>query len=350
MSPARGTGGIVARRHVISSAASPAHQGRDLELGGCRQRRGSEHRELQAGGLVGDNSGTIQSSFASATCRRAMTAIGRRTGRDPIRQQLQLHGCRLGDGRLTSTPPRSSIARDRHVTVGATSVAGGLVGTGDGIIAGQLGDRARHRRRQQRARRLHRRAQLRERPRRRSPIPVPTGSVTSTGPNSIVGGFVGLTGGTISISFPSGAVTGTSDSYLGGFAGVNLGIDRASFTTPAASVTGTGDHDVIGGFVGANFGSIEAPRPPATPRAPPTALVGGFAGINARFINFAAGLDPGSSFPSGASPIPRPPAPPPAARAARPTRSSRSNDPTSASNPPAFPSTIVGAPIPPAYS
>ena len=47
--------------------------------------------------------------------------------------------------------------------------------------------------------------------------------VTSTGPNSIVGGFAGLTSGTIVASSASGPVSGTSDSYLGGFAGANLG-------------------------------------------------------------------------------------------------------------------------------
>ena len=91
-----------------------------------------------------------------------------------------------------------------NVTVGAASVAGGLVGAGDGTIAIQLASGNGDRRRQQRAGRVHRRAELRERARadRQSSA---SGAVTSTGPNSIVGGFAGLTGGTISTSSASGA-------------------------------------------------------------------------------------------------------------------------------------------------
>ena len=125
------------------------------------------------------------------------------------------------------------------------------------------------------------------------------GSVTSTGPNSIVGGFAGLTGGTIFASVSTGAVTGTSDSYLGGFAGVNLGTIAASFTTPSSDVTGTGNRNIIGGFVGANFGSIDSSSSAGDATSGAVSTVGGFAGTNARFINFAAGSIPASSFPSG---------------------------------------------------
>ena len=50
-------------------------------------------------------------------------------------------------------------------------------------------------------------------------------------------------------------MTGTTESYLGGFVGVNLGTIEQSIAT--GSVTGIGARDVIGGFVGANFGSID---------------------------------------------------------------------------------------------
>ena len=167
------------------------------------------------------------------------------------------------------------------------------------------------------------------------------GSVTSTGPNSIVGGFAGLTGGTIFASVSTGAVTGTSDSYLGGFAGVNLGTIAASFTTPDANVTGTGTRDIVGGFVGANFGSINSSSSAGNAAGGAFSTVGGFAGTNARFINFAPGSIPASSFPSGS--ITNSSASGSATGGPGSTTSPfiASNDPTSASRPPAFPS-IVG--------
>ena len=167
------------------------------------------------------------------------------------------------------------------------------------------------------------------------------GSVTSTGPNSIVGGFAGLTGGTIVDSASIGAVTGTSDSYLGGFAGVNLGTILASSTAPSASVTGTGNRDIVGGFVGANFGSIDSSSSAGDATGGALSTVGGFAGTNARFINFAPGSIPASSFPSGS--ITNSSASGSATGGPGSTTGPfvASNDPTSASRPPAFPS-IVG--------
>ena len=126
-----------------------------------------------------------------------------------------------------------------------------------------------------------------------------SGAVTSTGPNSTVGGFAGLTSGTILASSASGPVTGTSDSYLGGFVGVNLGSIQQSFTTATASVTGTGNRDVIGGFVGANFGSINASSAAGNATGATDSAVGAFAGANATFVNFSAGSIPNSSFPDG---------------------------------------------------
>ena len=171
--------------------------------------------------------------------------------------------------------------------------------------------------------------------------PGAAGSVTSTGPNSIVGGFAGLTGGTIVASVSTGPVTGTSDSYLGGFAGVNLGTIAASFTTPDADVTGTGSRDIAGGFVGANFGSIDSSSSAGNAAGGALSTVGGFAGTNARFINFAPGSIPASSFPSGS--ITNSSASGSATGGPGSTTGPfiASNDPTSASRPPAFPS-IVG--------
>ena len=94
----------------------------------------------------------------------------------------------------------------------------------------------------------------------------------SVGANSIVGGFAGLNGGTILLSTSSGTITTTSESYLGGFAGVNLGTIQSS--TALASVSGTGNHDIIGGFVGANFGSIDGSSSAGTASGSTNSAVG----------------------------------------------------------------------------
>ena len=108
------------------------------------------------------------------------------------------------------------------------------------------------------------------------------------------------------------------------------------------SVTGTGNNDIIGGFVGANFGSIDGSTASGNATGGTNSAVGGFAGANAQFVNFPADSVPGSSFPVGtitnssasgsASGGPGSTVDPFIAR----------NNPTSASNPPAFPSIIAG--------
>src|SRR5256886_2884129 len=76
----------------------------------------------------------------------------------------------------------------------------------------------------------------------------------SVGANSIVGGFAGLNGGTILLSTSSGAVTATSESYLGGVCAVDPGTIPSS--TALASGRGTGNHDIICGFLGAELGRL----------------------------------------------------------------------------------------------
>src|SRR5262249_59315643 len=122
-----------------------------------------------------------------------------------------------------------------------------------------------------------------------------SGRVTSTGPNSVVGGFVGINGGVIVLSSTTSTVTGTSESYLGGFAGLNLGVIASS--TANGSVTGTGTHDVIGGFVGANFGSIDSSSPSGHATGASNNAGGGFAGAHARFIQFSARSRPRPALP-----------------------------------------------------
>ncbi len=122
-----------------------------------------------------------------------------------------------------------------------------------------------------------------------------SGPVTGTGANNWIGGFVGANIGTIQNSTASGAASGGSDSNIGGFVGVNLGsIGPASANGPV-SATGTGN--VVGGFVGTNFGTIDqttATGPISAPGA--DNIVGGVAGANAQFVNVPSGQLP---FPGG---------------------------------------------------
>ena len=302
---------------------------------------GANVANLQAGGLVGDNSGAILSSTALGNVQAGDGSnAGGLVASNSI-NNFNCFGCMLGDG---SPYFNTAGIFDSHafgdVTVGATSVAGGFVGAGDGLIAGStafgnvlgggnsvLGGFIG--------------ALSFENGAGVILASGAAGSVTSTGPNSIVGGFAGLTGGTIVASVSTGPVTGTSDSYLGGFAGVNLGTIAASLTTPDASVTGTGNRDIVGGFVGANFGSIDSSSSAGNATAGALSTVGGFAGTNARFINFAPGSIPASSFPSGS--ITNSSASGSATGGPGSTTGSfvGANDPTTASKPPAFPS-IVG--------
>ena len=249
-----------------------------------------------AGGLVALNTGSITSAFATGN-------VG-----SPNIGNLQAGGL-VGTGNGTIL---SSVATG-SVTGGGNSVLGGFIGTltfenGPAQISSSSA----------------------------------SGAVTSTGSNSTVGGFAGLTSGTILASSASGPVTGTSDSYLGGFAGVNLGSIQQSFTTATASVTGTGNRDVIGGFVGANFGSINASSAAGNATGATDSAVGAFAGANATFVNFSAGSIPNSSFPDGTI----------TNSFATGTASGGAGstvdpfialvDPTTAANPPAFPSIIFG--------
>ncbi|HMJ30818.1 MAG TPA: S8 family serine peptidase, partial [Xanthobacteraceae bacterium] len=97
-----------------------------------------------------------------------------------------------------------------------------------------------------------------------------------------------------------------------------------------------------GGFVGANFGSIDGSSASGNAASGADSAVGGFAGSNAQFVNFQPGSIPGSSFPVGTI-----------------TNSSASgtasggtgstvdpfialNNPNSSSNLPAFPSIVAG--------
>jgi filamentous hemagglutinin family protein len=295
---------------------------------------------LQAGGLVGDNSGTILSSTATGNVQAGSGSnAGGLVGSNSSSNNLNCASCMDADG---SPYFNTALIVDAHasgnVSVGTGSVAGGFAGGGDGIIASSSASGAvtgggnsilggfigalTH----------------------ASPgliiASTSSGPVTSTGPNSIVGGFAGLNGGTILLSSTSSPVTGTSESYLGGFAGVNLG--AIEFSSATGSVTGTGNRDIIGGFVGANFGSIDSSSAAGNASGATNSAVGGFAGANAQFINFAADSIPGSSFPVGTITNSTASGTASGGQGSTVDPFIALNDPNSASNPPAFPSIIAG--------
>jgi hypothetical protein len=339
---AAGTGGVDGEGGSTTlGGLAGINQGLISESGAFGEVGGANVANLQAGGLVGDNSGTIMSSFAFGSVQSGDGSNAGGLVASHSANTFGCNGCANGDG---SPFFNTAAIVDSHafgdVTVGATSVAGGFVGAGDGLIAnstaignvlgggnsvlgGFIG------------------ALSFENGAGVILSSLAGGSVTSTGPNSIVGGFAGLTGGTIVASVSTGPVSGTSDSYLGGFAGVNLGTIAASFTTPGASVTGTGTRDIVGGFVGANFGSIDSSSSAGDAAGGAFSTVGGFAGTNARFINFAPGSIPASSFPSGSITNSSASGSATGGPGSQTGPFIASNNPTSASRPPAFPS-IVG--------
>ena len=245
---------------------------------------------LQAGGLVGGNSGTIGSSRRARKCAGGRRQHRRRSLASNFVSSSTCAGCANDTAIIAGSGARGSV------TVGDASIAGGLVGTGDGtilsssaigtvtgggnsVLGGVIGTLIFG----------------------NGPGEViassASGTVTSIGPNSTVGGFVGVSGGTISSSTASGSVTGTTESYLGGFVGVNIGTIEQSAAN--GSVTGLGNRDVIGGFVGANFGSIDASAATGNATGATNSAVGAFAGANASFVNFPSESVSGSSFPVG---------------------------------------------------
>ncbi len=112
-----------------------------------------------------------------------------------------------------------------------------------------------------------------------------TGSVTSTGGTSEVGGLVGRNGGpsdsgsSIVSSYAAASVTGPGRSRVGGLAGYNYGRIRASYASGA--VTGTGNQPYVGGLVGLhNGGSIAASYATGWISGSGSNVVGGLVGRN----------------------------------------------------------------------
>ena len=246
---------------------------------------------LTAGELVGDNSGLIALTYATGNVRAGnFSMAGELVGSG----DSGCMGCSMGVGSIYSNLNHiSSSSASGAVSVGSSSIAGGFAGGGsfiydsqssgnvtggsNSLLGGFVG--------------VHNiDGQIY--------ASSTTGStVTATGPNSWVGGFVGYNGGLIVNSTTSSTVTGTSSSVLGGFAAVNIGWIDPSVANGA--VTATGANNILGGFAGLNLGTIDNSTSTGAVTGGDNSIVGGFVGANAAFANFSPGLISASSFPAG---------------------------------------------------
>src|SRR5262249_18680423 len=171
-----------------------------------------------AGGLVGQNLGSISNSFASVDLGSPNVAnlqagglVGNNSG--TIRSSVALGNVQAGDasiagGLVASNSVGGTITSSQasgNITVAGTSAAGGLVGTRVGAISASAA----------------------------------SGAVTGGGANSAVGGLVGTSTGTIADATASGAVTSTgANSTVGGLVGANVG--TIADATASGAVTSTG--------------------------------------------------------------------------------------------------------------
>jgi filamentous hemagglutinin family protein len=254
---------------------------------------------LEVGGFVAENHGSIVNSFASGAVNAGDNSMagGFSGTNSPSNNDHPCNGgCTLGNGHDDQHATIANSFAFGDVSVGAASFAGGFSGTGDGnfsntIAIGNVTGGAN--------------SSLGGLVGGMGALKGPSfitqssahGTVSSTGPNSTVGGLVGVNGGTIDQSHAYGAVSGTSQSYLGGLVGLNVGWVHES--TASGQVTGNGSQNYAGGVAGLNFGLIDPTTSSGNVSSGANSIVGGLVGGNGAFSNFSAGQLLGSSFPIG---------------------------------------------------
>ena len=81
-------------------------------------------------------------------------------------------------------------------------------------------------------------------------------------------------------------VSGTSDSYIGGITGINLGLVTGSSTDPA--IGGSGGNNFIGGIAGLNVGRSTTATVRSTLAGGTPNYTGGVAGVNAAYAGTQA--------------------------------------------------------------
>ncbi|WP_321958996.1 GLUG motif-containing protein [Burkholderia cenocepacia] len=186
-----------------------------------------------AGGLVGDNTGTIADSTASGDVTGGMNS---RIG--------GLAGVNASSGAIRRAGARGSVR-------GADSaVAGGLVGTNNGLVTASLAE----------------------------------GSVTA-GTSAHAGGLVGLNHRDVQDSRATGNVVAEHGTATGGLVGTNFGTIKQSVASGdvAAQRSGT-----TGGLVGTNRGSIDASSASGAVASAAAGRTGGLVGQNQGAIRNAS--------------------------------------------------------------
>ena len=202
--------------------------------------------EANAGGLVGENDGSVSSSVASGSAG-ATDSAGGLVGLNGVLGTVETSqasgaanadrnaGGLIGDNQGGVTDSRASGA------VSGITLIGGLAGNNDGSI---VRSRA-------------------------------TGSVTAGADAdgmSAAGGLVGFNNGTISESYATGKVTGTGNA-VGGLVGNN------NFTVEDSHASGAvAGADAVGGLVGLNTGSVD--RSLSRGAVTGSGAIGGLVGFN----------------------------------------------------------------------
>jgi hypothetical protein len=186
--------------------------------------------DITVGGLVGDNGGRIASSYAtgSVTSAGGDASVG------------GLVGASGNKGVVTD-----SFASGNITVTGATNAfVGGLIGGNGGSINRSYA----------------------------------TGDVVADGNNVLAGGLLGINAGTLTEAFATGRVTSNSaNAILGGLAALNA--DRGTFTFAyATGAVSGGPNSVIGGLIGVNTGTLEQTY--AIGRLTGGGIVGGLVGAN----------------------------------------------------------------------
>ncbi|HEX4554404.1 MAG TPA: S8 family serine peptidase [Xanthobacteraceae bacterium] len=301
----------------------------------------ADARFITAGGFVGENSGTIRNSAAFGDVLAGANSVAGGFVGNNATNDGSCGGCTHGIGFNQNAMIKTALAFGA-VTVGSSGLAGGFSGSGNGhfsfvgafgpvtggdnsVLGGLVGALS------------LKKNDAGETFAGSIDNSVAFGPVTSTGANSVIGGLVGINGGDISLSafgplggpasgpgsppsgpgnnlsdsfvssqfasFASGPlpgqVAGTSDSFIGGLVGINIGTIRDGLVGDGASVTGSGGNNFVGGLAALNFGSINTSVSRATVSSGDNSVVGNAVGANATFVNFQPGQIPNSSFPSG---------------------------------------------------
>jgi filamentous hemagglutinin family protein len=228
-------------------------------------------QENNAGGLAGVNLGSITASSASGIITGgAHSNVGGLVGRNE-----------------TSGTIASSFATGNVNTSGGQNTAGGLVGFNFGSIlnsyaSGQIGGSSSDVFFSAIAGGL-------------VGVNAATGTITGSyatgavtgGTNSTVGGFVGSNNGTISNSYASGNVTGGSAGYFGGFVGTNDGNIANSHAT--GTVTGA-NGIVAAGFAALNYGTITQSFATGAVSGGDNSFLGGLVALNYAVTGFPSGI------------------------------------------------------------